>query len=358
MEIFWAVILVLMLTIFVILDGFDFGVGSIHLLFSKDEKEREKMLQAIGPFWDGNEVWLLAAGGVLFFAFPTLYASSFSGFYLPLIIVLWLLMFRGIGMELRGLIDNEMWRSIWDKAFGISSILLALFFGAALGNVVRGVNLGGVQADGSSIYEAHTFFAPLWTSKFSPASVDVGVLDWFTVLMGLISVVVLITHGATWLRFKLSGEINLKMRRLIPFSLSLQVILSMVSVFVLFIFKENPFNNYFENPLLFVFPIFAVTSVFMIYIYNFKNKEFKLFASSSIFIFSSFMTTAMGMWPVLLPSTNKINPSLTIASMATEKYGLNVGLFWWIIGIILVIIYFTVVHRVFKGKLDENTYDH
>jgi cytochrome d ubiquinol oxidase subunit II len=358
MEEFWAIILVLMLTVFVILDGFDFGVGSIHLLLSKNEEEREKMLQAIGPYWDGNEVWLLAAGGILFFAFPTLYASSFSGFYLPLIMVLWLLIFRGIGMELRGLVNNEMWRLIWDKAFGLASLLLAVFFGAALGNVVRGVNLGGVQADGSSIYESHNFFTPLWNSEFSPTIVDVGVLDWFTVLLGLISVVVLITHGAAWLRFKLEGDINDRMKKLIPFTLSLQVVLSMASIFVLFILKDNPFKNFIETPLLFIFPTLAILSVILILVYNHSNKEGRLFASSSLFIFSAFMTTAMGMFPVLLPSSNDVNPSLTISDVATSEYGLNIGLYWWLFALFLVVIYFATVHRVFKGKLDDNTYDH
>ena len=186
MEVFWAVVVVAMLIIYVILDGFDFGVGIINLLFSDNEEERSKMTQAIGPYWDGNEVWLLAGGGVLFFAFPTLYASAFSGFYLPLIMVLWLLIFRGIGLELRHLVDNEIWRAIWDKAFGIASLLLTIFFGAALGNVVRGVNLGAFE-NGVSKYEIHNFFVPLWDSSFSPLGIEVGVLDWFTVLLGLIA---------------------------------------------------------------------------------------------------------------------------------------------------------------------------
>ncbi len=357
MEIFWAVVVVAMLTIFVILDGFDFGVGIIHLLFSEDEEERAKMTQAIGPYWDGNEVWLIAGGGVLFFAFPTLYASAFSGFYLPLIMVLWLLIFRGIGLELRNLVNNEIWRVIWDKAFGLASLLLAIFFGAALGNVVRGVNLGGV-VDGKSLYDAHNFFVPLWNSSFSPFMEEVGVLDWFTVLIGLVAAVTLTTHGASWLRYKLSGRINAKMKKLIPFLLSIQVVLIIASLISIFAIKENPMRNFLENPILFIFPLIALAGLIGIFVMNRTNKEGAIFLSSATFIFGALLTTIMAMFPVLLPSTNKVNPSLTIQSMKATDYGLEVGLYWWVFAIILVVIYFIIVHRLFSGKLDDNTYEH
>src|SRR5271169_6620183 len=141
----WFIIVAVMVAAYVVLDGFDLGAGVIYLGAARTPEERQKIMRAIGPVWDGNEVWLLAAGGTLYFAFPLLYASSFSGFYLPLMIVLWLLMLRGIGIELRAHMKNPVWQSFWDVVFSFSSILLAIFFGAALGNVVRGVPL---QADG------------------------------------------------------------------------------------------------------------------------------------------------------------------------------------------------------------------
>src|SRR6266478_5499888 len=141
METIWFILVAVMLIGYVVLDGFDLGAGIIHVLVAKTEDERRLILRAIGPVWDGNEVWLVAAGGTLFFAFPRLYASSFSGFYLPLTIVLWLLILRGIGIEFRAHIENRVWQDFFDVIFSISSILLALFFGAALGNVVRGVPL-------------------------------------------------------------------------------------------------------------------------------------------------------------------------------------------------------------------------
>ena len=142
-----------MVATYVVLDGFDLGAGAIYLFAAKTNDERRQVLRAIGPVWDGNEVWLLAAGGTLYFAFPQLYASSFSGFYLPLMMVLWLLMLRAIGIEFRAHVETHLWQSFFDVIFSVSSILLAVFFGAALGNVVRGVPL---DATGY-------FFEPLWT---------------------------------------------------------------------------------------------------------------------------------------------------------------------------------------------------
>src|SRR5580693_1603460 len=145
METLWFCLVAVMVTAYVVLDGFDLGVGIIYLFVARNDEQRRTVLKSIGPFWDGNEVWLIAAGGVLYFAFPVLYASSFSGFYLPLLMVLWLLILRGLSIELRSHVENSLWRSWWDAVFGLASTLLAIFFGAELGNVVRGVPL---HADG------------------------------------------------------------------------------------------------------------------------------------------------------------------------------------------------------------------
>src|SRR5258705_10678668 len=138
MEAIWFCLVALMLTGYVVLDGYDIGAGIIHLLVARSDLERRQILQSIGPFWDGNEVWLVAGGGTLFFAFPALYASSFSGFYLPLMMVLWLLILRGIGIDFRRHLDTPVWRGFFDGVFFLSSALLTIFFGAALGNVIRG----------------------------------------------------------------------------------------------------------------------------------------------------------------------------------------------------------------------------
>jgi len=193
MNTLWFWLVAIMIAAYVVLDGFDLGVGVLHLFLARTGDERQTVVRSIGPVWDGNEVWLLAGGGTLYFAFPWLYASAFSGFYLPLMIVLWLLVLRGISLELRNHIGVGVWRSLLDGVFAFSSILLTIFFGAALANVIRGVPL---QADGY-------FFLPLWTN-WQPG-VHPGILDWYTVIGGLVAFVALTLHGALWLALKPQG---------------------------------------------------------------------------------------------------------------------------------------------------------
>ena len=201
METFWFVAVALMLTVYVVLDGFDLGAGIIHHVAAKTEAERRGILRAIGPVWDGNEVWLIGAAGTLFFSFPVLYAASFSGFYLPLMMVLWLLMLRALGIELLGHVDDPLWRRFWDFTFAGSSAALAMFLGAALGNVIRGVPLGAERV----------FFEPLWTD-FLPIG-RTGILDWYTVLTGIVAFAALAVHGANYIALKTEGSVQMRARQ-------------------------------------------------------------------------------------------------------------------------------------------------
>jgi len=355
MELFWYIVLLTMLAVYVILDGYDFGAGIIHLFFAKSEADKKAITNSIGPFWDANEVWLIAAGGVLFFAFPTLYASSFSGFYLPLIIILWLLIFRAIGLELRGQIHNKIWESIWDKAFGLSSFLLALFFGVALGNVVRGVNLGNV-VNGVSTHEAHYFFLPLWNPTFSPQSEQLGIIDWFTLLLGIIGVVALTIHGANWIIFKTNSGLNKKLRKVV-FNLNFFLLgLVIISLLVWHIIEPQPFYNFIETPWLWVFPIITFTGLFGLFKVKSLRKHGMGFLFSSLFLFGGLTSTVASIFPKVLPSTNHINPDLTIYNVAADSYGLGVGVYWFIIALILVILYMIIQYKVFKGKMDDVGY--
>src|SRR6266446_2661602 len=198
----WFCLVAAMLAAYATLDGFDLGAGIIYLFIARTDEERRAVLRAVGPIWDGNEVWLIAAGGVLFMAFPTLYASSFSGFYLPLMIVLWLLMLRGISVEFRNHLESPAWAPGWDIVFAGASAALAGFYGAAIGNVVRGVPL-----DNSG-----NFFLPLWTN-FRTGK-EVGILDWFTILVGLATFFAMGEHGALWVAMKTEGELETRCRRL------------------------------------------------------------------------------------------------------------------------------------------------
>src|SRR5271157_5430023 len=218
MSTIWFMIVAVMVAIYVLLDGFDIGSGAVHLIIARNDTERRTILRAIGPVWGGNEVWLLAAGGTLYFAFPLLYASSFSGFYLPLIIVLWLLMLRGIGIEFRSQLQDGLWTSAFDAIFSVASILLAIFFGAALGNVVRGVPL---NADGY-------FFEPLWTDF--QVGVNNGILDWFTVLTGVVALVTLVVHGSLYLATKTEGELNARARKTASVLWPVQLLVTILSL--------------------------------------------------------------------------------------------------------------------------------
>jgi len=355
MEFFWYIVLMGILAVYVILDGYDFGAGIIHLFFAKTEKDKKAITNAIGPFWDANEVWLIAAGGVLFFAFPTLNAASFSGFYLPLMMILWLLIFRAIGLELRGQIHNRMWETIWDKAFGIASLLLALFFGVALGNVVRGVNLGMVE-NGVSTEEAHFFFLPLWNPTFSPKANELGIIDWFTLFLGVVSVVALMIHGANWIIFKTNSSLNTQLKEIV-FKLNFVLLgLVIISLSVWHLIEPEPFHNFIEYPILWIFPIICFTGIIGLFKVRSFKKDGLGFLFSSMFLVGGFAATSASIFPNMLTSTNTVNPSLTIYNVAADSYGLSVGVYWFFVALALVITYFIVQYRVFSGKMDDVGY--
>jgi len=357
MEVFWYIIIAIVLAVFFVLDGYDFGAGIIHLFFAKKEKDKEVITKSAGLFWDSNEVWLVAAGGMLFMAFPTFYASVFSGFYLPLIIVLWLIVFRAIGLEFRNQFSFQMWKDIWDKSFGVSSLLLALFFGIALGNIVRGVNLGGVENQISN-HEAHYFFLPLWDSSFSPLSETPGVIDWFTIIIGLISVVTLAIHGANWIILKTNSSINTKLKTII---FKLNIALAALTIFSLIIWRlvnPNSFDNFIDKPYLFVFPVIYLIGLIGLFFIKKLKKEIHGFILSTLVILGGITSSLASLFPVLLPSTNNTNEALTIYNTATSEYGLSVALVWGIIGFILLFTYLFIQKKLMGGKIDNMDYGH
>ena len=357
MELFWYIIIALIFAIFFVLDGYDFGTGIIHLFYAKEENDKKVVAKAAGLFWDSNEVWLVAGGGLLFMAFPTFYASIFSGLYLPLIIVLWLIIFRAIGLEFRSQFNNTMWSTIWDTSFGVSSLLLALFFGIALGNVVRGVNLGGVE-NGISLYEGHYFFLPLWDSSFSPLSDTPGVIDWFTLIIGIIAVVTLAIHGATWIRLKTNATINEKLKTVI-FNLNLLLlVLTILSVALWQIVNPNSLTNFVVRPYLLIFPVIYFTGLCGLFFIKKIKKDSHSFTLSTLLIIGGITSSLASLFPVILPSTNKIHESLTIYNTAAAEYGLSVAFIWGIIGLVLLVIYFIVQKRLLKGKIDDMDYGH
>lgn len=357
MEVFWYSIIALLLVVFFILDGYDFGAGIIHLFFAKKEKDKVLVAKSAGLFWDSNEVWLVAAGGMLFMAFPTFYASVFSGFYLPLMMVLWLIVFRAIGLEFRGQFAYPMWKDIWDKSFGVASLLLALFFGIALGNVVRGVNLGAVS-NGVSTQEAHYFFLPLWNPKFSPLSETPGVIDWFTLIIGIIAVITLSIHGANWIILKTNASINEHLKRIV-FRLSIAlVVLTPISILCWLQVRPEALANFTGYPIILFFPLIYLTGLVGLFFTRKVKHESYAFICSSFVIFGGITSSIASLFPILLPSSNTVNESLSIYNMAAADYGLSVALNWGLVGFVLVIVYFIVQKRLLSGKIDGMDYGH
>lgn len=335
----WFLIIALMLVAYVILDGFDIGAGIIHYFIGRNAKERETVIAAIGPVWDGNEVWLLATGGTLYFAFPALYAASFSGFYLPLMMVLWLLIMRGAGIELRHQLDNPMWHSFWDFCFALSSILLAIFFGAALGNVVRGVPL---NAEGY-------FFEPLWTT-FTVTD-NPGILDWFTILSGVVALVALAVHGANYLAVKTEGELNTRARKVTSIGWFPLVVVTLLSLFAVMNLREGILDNYKDYPLGWLILLAVIASLAAIKFFNSKGKDKAAFIASSSYLASMLGGAVFALYPNVLPAMNP-SYSLTIENASAGNYGLTVGLIWWSIGIVIALGYFYYVFKTFKGKVN------
>jgi len=335
----WFMIVAVMVAAYVVLDGFDLGAGVIYLGAARTPEERRSIMRAIGPVWDGNEVWLLAAGGTLYFAFPLLYASSFSGFYLPLMIVLWLLMLRGIGIELRAHMKNPVWLGFFDVVFCVSSLLLTIFFGAALGNVVRGVPLG---ADGY-------FFEPLWTN-FRAGS-NPGILDWYTVLTGVIALVTLTAHGSLYIAVKTEGDLNRRARTVALWAWPLQILLTVAGLIATIYIRPTALDNYKQHVIGFLIPA-VVYGALALMIYAIRKGEDKTaFVGSALYIVGMLVGAAFALYPVVLPSSSDPALNLTISNTAAGQHGLTVGLTWWILGMILALGYFTLLFRMFKGKV-------
>lgn len=339
MQTLWFILVGFMLTMYVVLDGFDLGAGAIHLVAARTNDERRTVLRAIGPVWDGNEVWLIAAGGTLFFSFPVLYASSFSGFYLPLMIVLWLLILRGVAVELRGHINNAVWAGFWDGIFFLGSALLAIFFGVAAGNVVRGVSL-----------DAHgTFFEPLWTD-FNPFEANPGILDWYTMLIGLLALAALTMHGANYIAVKTVGPLQERARRIGRLAWLATIALTVLGTAATLWVQPAVLNGFGARPWGAIFPLLAVAGLAGVEFFRRQGRDlFALFASGA-YLVNMIWSSLVTLYPMVLPARNPAN-SLTITNASGSQYGLTVGLIWWLIAMALAALYFVFVYRLFWGKV-------
>jgi cytochrome d ubiquinol oxidase subunit II len=326
METAWFCFLALMITVYVILDGFDLGVGALHLFIGRDQEEREQATAAIGPIWNGNEVWLIASGGVLFMAFPAAYAGAFSGLYFGLILVLWLLAGRGLALEMRHQIDNPLWRSACDGVFCLASAGLALVFGVALGNIVRGVPL---NADGY-------FQLPLF-----------NILNGYALLIGVFGLVVLCAHGAAFLALRGVGAQAERARRWARGLWWAEAALFLALIGPTYAVRDEMLTNLVDHPWRLVFPLLAVGALAAMLASQRAGDWARSFYASCLFIAGLLTTMAAGLYPNLLPAREGNPNSLTIDNAAAGSHTLKIGLFWWPMGMLLAAVYFVYAYRMF-----------
>ncbi|MGV3619482.1 MAG: cytochrome d ubiquinol oxidase subunit II [Archangium sp.] len=328
----WFWLVAFMFIAWATLDGFDFGVGILHRFIAKTDAERRQVIGSIGPVWDGNEVWLIAAGGSTLLAFPKLMASGFSGLYLPVIFAVWAIMVRGASIELRSHLGSPLWRSFFDVTFFASSLLVPILFGAALGNVLRGVPL---TPDG-------WFELPLFAS-WNPFG-ELGVLDWFTVLCGVFVTVALTAHGANWLVLKTDGAVQQKAVALQPILFVATAVLWCASGVSTFIVAPPSINVPFIAGLVSSVggAAFAVL------------QRPRAFFGSSAFVVGNLVTALGGMFPVVLRSRPTPELSLTATSAASHGAGIDGALVWWIPGVLIAAAYFWWVMRHFRGRVSAD----
>jgi cytochrome d ubiquinol oxidase subunit II len=332
METVWFLVLAVMVTLYVVLDGYDLGTGALHLLVARDEEEREEVTESIGPVWNGNEVWLLAAGGTLFMAFPAAYAAAFSGLYFGMILVLWLLIGRGLALELRHQLESPLWRSACDVVFSLSSLALALVFGVALGNVVRGVPL---NADGY-------FFLGLF-----------GILNWYALLVGVFGLLTLAAHGATFLTFKARGRVRERAARLGRALLPAVAVLFVVLALPTYAVREEMLTTFLDQPWKLVFPLLATGSLIALWVLQRRALWGRAFLSSSLFIVGMLTTMAAALYPNVLPAREGQPHGLTVENAAAGDYALGVAIVWWGFGAILAAGYMVYAFRLFHGRTGE-----
>jgi len=339
MEMLWFWLVSVMVAIYTVMDGFDFGAGILHHFVAKTDEERRTVIGAIGPWWDGNEVWLLAGGGAMFLAFPRTLAAGFSGFYMAMFLVVWTLILRGISIEFRSHLQDGLWRGFWDLTFTVASTLMPVLLGAALGNVIRGVPLDGTGY----------FNIPLFT-HFSPKN-PVGILDWYTVLIGVFALVTIAAHGSLFLAWKTEGEVQKRSLRLARPLWIAVVVLWMVATLATQNVNPGLYEAFPEAKLAWLFFAVYFGGLLVVFTGLAKERHLLAFLGSGAFILGLLATTAACVWPVMLGSTLDPKFSLTAHNASVATSGLQKGLVWWVIGFPIAVGYFVFLFRLHRGKV-------
>jgi len=336
----WYGILAFMLTVYVVLDGRNFGAGMLHWIVARNSAERRQVIAAIGPLWSWHEVWLVGVGGVMIMAFPKLMSAAFSGYYLALILILWGILLRGISIEVGGHIDDQLWQTFWDAVFVFSNGLLAVLFGAAMGNVVRGAPLA---KDGS-------FFLSFFTN-FQVRG-PVGLLDWYTLSVAVFCVLVLLAHGATYLVMRTEGPVHDRSvalaRRLWVAAVPAFAIITVMTWNV----RPELLRGLFERPLAWGAMLVAAAAAFALVTGLLGGHERRALAGSSFLLFGVLLSGAATLYPVMLFSTVDPAASLTAAACASPEQSLRLAIWWWAVALILAFAYLVIIQRHYSGKVN------
>jgi cytochrome d ubiquinol oxidase subunit II len=333
LQVIWFFLIGGLLTVYAILDGYDLGVGFWHLFTRKDE-DRRALLNAIGPVWDGNEVWLITGGGAIFAAFPHVYATVFSGLYLPLMLVLFALIFRAVSIEFRSKSPSAHWRNTWDVAFAVGSVLPALLFGVAVGNILRGLPLDDTKN-----------FAGTFSDLLSP----------YALLIGLAGFAALVTHGAVFVTLKFEGDLAKRAKKWASRGLYIYLVFFILASIVTALSQPQLLSNFTAIPVLWVFPLLVLAMIVVLATSNRKEKARQAFVASSLSIVGLCGTAAASIFPTLVPALGMPEWSLTVANASSSQLTLTTMLILALIGMPIVIGYTIWIHRMFGGKVKTET---
>ncbi len=325
----WFLLFIVIVAGYLVLDGFDMGVGILHLPLARSDGERRVFLNSIGPVWDGNEVWLILAGGVLFAAFPLVYASLFSGFYLAMMLVLLVMILRTVAIEFRSKRPSGRWRAGWDTVFALSSGGLALLLGVAFGNVLKGVTLG---PDGNIRMSLIDLLGPI------------------PLLVGVTTVAMFAMHGSIFLSMKTEGVLEARVKSWMPRLMVVFFVLNTLLVAALAVFHPSITDRYAQDPWLVVFPAAALAAILAAWYLLRAGRAFWAFVASAAMIALLLVSAAVGIFPNLLVSTVSDANNLTIYNAASADNTLTVMLVIALIGMPFVLLYTAGVYYFFRGK--------
>ena len=331
LETIWFLLWGLIWAIYFMLDGFDFGLGTLLPFVAKSDKEKRVIYNAMGPFWDGNEVWLITAGGVTFAAFPTTYAVMFSTLYTPLLLILFTLIIRAVSFEFRNKITSQSWKSFWDVCLFIGSFIPGLLFGVAFANIFQ-----GIPFDKNYMFQGNLL----------------TLLNPYGLMGGLLFVALFLVHGAIWLAIKSDGDLNKRAKK-VASALWIPLVILAVAFLVFTWFATPLYKNYLNNPILFILPLITTLALFMIRVFLANDSFWKAWSASSVTILTAVLFGVVGLFPNLYPSSIDPALSLTAFNSCSSPLTLKIMLVVALIMVPIVIAYQSWAYYLFRGKIDE-----